>query len=105
MKEIIKVKLKDIDNFKNHPFLVVQDESLSQLSTSIKENGLLNPLVVRKKENGRYELISGHRRKKAMGLIGLTEAEVIVENLNDDEATIYMVDSNMYREKISVDID
>lgn len=105
MKEIIKVKLKDIDNFMNHPFLVVQDDSLSQLSTSIKENGLLNPLVVRKKENGRYELISGHRRKKAMELIGLTEAEVIVENLNDDEATIYMVDSNMYREKISVDID
>lgn len=100
MKEIIKVKLKDIDNFMNHPFLVVQDDSLSQLSTSIKENGLLNPLVVRKKENGRYELISGHRRKKAMELIGLTEAEVIVENLNDDEATIYMVDSNMYREKI-----
>lgn len=100
MKEIIRVKLKDIDNFKNHPFLVAQDDSLSQLATSIKENGLLNPLVVRKKENGRYELISGHRRKKAMELIGLTESEVIVENLNDDEATIYMVDSNMYREKI-----
>lgn len=100
MKEIVKVKLKDIDNFMNHPFLVVQDDSLSQLSTSIKENGLLNPLVVRKKENGKYELISGHRRKKAMELIGLAEAEVIVENLNDDEATIYMVDSNMYREKI-----
>lgn len=62
MKEIIRVKLKD--NFKNHPFLVVQDDSLSQLSTSIKENGLLNSLVVRKKENERYELISGHRRKK-----------------------------------------
>ena len=66
MSEIKNIKLEEIDNFKNHPFKVNNDESLKELSDSIKENGLLNPLTVRLKENGRYELISGHRRKFAM---------------------------------------
>lgn len=60
---LIKIKIKDIDDFKNHPFLVNNDDSLNELVQSIKENGLLNPLIVRKKENDRYEMISGHRRK------------------------------------------
>ena len=61
---IVKINLNDIDAFKEHPFLVNNDESFMELVKSIKENGLLHPLIVRKKENDRYEMISGHRRKK-----------------------------------------
>lgn len=100
MSSIVKIKISEIDSFKNHPFLVNDDNSLKELAESIKEHGLLNPLVVRKKSSGRYEMISGHRRKTAMELLGITEADVIIKELNDDEATVYMVDSNMYREKI-----
>lgn len=95
MKEIVK-----IDSFKDHPFKVENNESLKELRNSIKENGLLNPLVVRKKENERFEMISGHRRKLALELNGIIEADCYIEELNDDEATIYMVDSNIYRNKI-----
>lgn len=98
---LIKIKIKDIDTFKNHPFLVNNDDSLKELAQSIKENGLLNPLIVRrKKDTDRYEMISGHRRKLALELIGIEEADAYVKELNDDEATVYMVDSNIYREKI-----
>ena len=100
MKEIVKVKLRDIDSFENHPFKVNKDDSLNELITSIRENGLLNPLVVRKKENGRFEMISGHRRKLALELNGVEEVDCYIEDLNDDEAIIYMVDSNIYRNKI-----
>ena len=100
MSNIEKIELKKIDSFKDHPFRVNNDESLRNLITSIKENGLLNPLTVRKKENGRYELISGHRRKLAMESLGIDKADAYVKELTDDEATIEMVDSNMYREKI-----
>ena len=100
MSNIEKIKLDKIDSFENHPFQVNNDESLKELANSIKINGLLNPLTVRKKENGRYELVSGHRRKMAMELVGIKEANAYVKELNDDEATIEMVDSNMYREKI-----
>lgn len=100
MEKICRIKLKDIVDFKEHPFLVNNDESLEQLAVSIKENGLLNPLIVRKKSNGKYEMISGHRRKKALELIGETEANVYIKDFDDDEAVICMVDSNIYREKI-----
>ena len=100
MKQIIKIDLGKIDSFKNHPFRVENNESLKELRNSIKENGLLNPLVVRKKENERFEMISGHRRKLALELNGIMEADCYTEELNDDEATIYMVDSNIYRNKI-----
>ena len=63
MNNYKKIKLKDIDSFKNHPYKVENDDSIKELANSIKENGLINPLIVRQKENGRYELISGHRRK------------------------------------------
>ena len=66
---IEKISLDLIDDFNNHPFKVNDDESLKELADSINENGLLEPLVVRKKENGRYEMLSGHRRKKALQLI------------------------------------
>lgn len=100
MKEMTKIKLSDIDSFENHPFKVIKDDSLNELITSIRENGLLNPLVVRRKENGRFEMISGHRRKLALELNGIEEAECYIEKLNDDEAIIYMVDSNIYRNRI-----
>lgn len=100
MNKIEEIELSKIDSFKNHPFKVNNDESLKELSKSIKENGLLNPLLVRKKENGRYELISGHRRKLAMENMGLTKANAIVKDLTYEEAIVEMVDSNMYRDKI-----
>lgn len=100
MENVIDIKISDIDSFKDHPFKVDRDESLIQLADSISDNGLLNPIIVRKKENGRYELISGHRRKLAMEMLQYITIKAIVKDLNDDEATIYMVDSNMYREKI-----
>lgn len=93
MKQIVKIDLRKIDSFKDHPFRVENDESLKELKSSIKEHGLLNPLVVREKENGRYEMLSGHRRKLALELNGITEANCYIEELNDDEAIIYMVDS------------
>lgn len=95
-----KILLSKIDSFKDHPFHVNNDESLKELANSIKENGLYTPLTVRLKEDERYELISGHRRKAAMELLGITETEAYVKELADEEATIEMVDSNMYREKI-----
>lgn len=95
-----KILLSKIDSFKDHPFHVNNDESLKELANSIKANGLYTPLTVRLKEDGRYELISGHRRKAAMELLGITETEAYVKELADEEATIEMVDSNMYREKI-----
>ena len=96
-EELLDLSL--IDSFKNHPFLVLEDESLYELMNSIKENGLLNPLIVRKKKD-RYELISGHRRKKAMELLHITKARCIIKELTDEEAVIYMVDSNLYRSKL-----
>lgn len=96
---IVKIKISEIDRFMNHPFRVNQDESFNELIESIKNNGLLNPIIVRKKNN-RYELISGHRRKEVMELLGKEYIEAIIKDLNDDEATIEMVDSNIYREKV-----
>ena len=99
MSEIVKLKIGDIDQFKNHPYKVQSDESLIQLQESIKTNGLLNPIIVRKKDN-RYELISGHRRKKALELLNVDKARCIIKELTDEEAIIYMVDSNIYRSKL-----
>ena len=100
MNEIIKIKISDIDDFKNHPYKVELGSELNTLVESIKLNGLLVPIVVRRKEDNRYELLSGHRRKKAYEILGLEEIDTIIKNLNDDEATIFMVDSNIYREKL-----
>ena len=100
MESIVKIKISQIDDFKDHPFLVNDDDELKQLANSIKENGLLNPIIVRPKKNERYELISGHRRKLASQLNGMNEIDAFIKELNDDEATIFMVDSNMYRERI-----
>ena len=97
MKKIINIK--DIDDFKNHPFLV-EKTNLDELIESIRENGLLVPLLVSEKEGDRYEMISRHRRKMALEILGIKEVEVEVKELSDEEAIIYMVDSNLYREKL-----
>lgn len=100
MNEYKTIKLSEIDSFKNHPYKVDNNEELNELVDSIKQNGLLNPLIVRTKENGRYEMISGHRRKLALELLGEKEVSVNIKELSDEEATILMVDSNISRERI-----
>lgn len=100
MEKITKINIHDIDDFENHPFLVKEDDSLLELVESIKKNGLLNPVIVRKKDNGRYEMISGHRRKLAFEILGIDKIDSFVKELNSEEAIIQMVDSNLYMEKI-----
>lgn len=97
---IKRINLDLIRSFENHPFKIgKEDESLIALADSIKMNGLLNPLIVREK-GVYYEMISGHRRKAAMKLVGIYEADCDVKDLTDDEAIIFMVDSNLQRERI-----
>ncbi len=97
--DIRTLSIKDIDNFPNHPFRVIVEEDDSILE-SIKNIGVKTPVLVRPKENGRYELISGHRRKMASEMLGIDTIPCVVQELTDDEATILMVDSNFQREKI-----
>ena len=96
--------IKELDinllrEFKNHPFKVLDDERMNELVSSIRERGILSPILVRKKDNF-YEVISGHRRKRATEIIGLEKVPVIIKELTDDDATIIMVDSNIQREEI-----
>lgn len=99
--EYIKyVSIDMIDDFQDHPFNVGEECDLLQMSDSIKENGILSPAIIRKKVDGRYEMISGHRRKKACELAMLDKIPCIVKDLSDEEATILMVDSNIQREKV-----
>lgn len=98
--EIINVPLDELHDFKNHPFKVMDDEKMSELVESIKKNGVLTPGIVRADIDGGYELISGHRRKRACKLAELKEMPVIVKHLDDDEAIIAMVESNSQREEI-----
>jgi len=100
MNNIKKIMMEDIKPFKNHPFKVERNEELVELAESIRTNGLINPIIVRPIDNNKYELISGHRRLEAMKLNGEIEINADIRNLSDEEATIYMVDSNMHREKI-----
>lgn len=94
------VPLNQIDDFPDHPFLVKDDDSMDQLVHSIEMNGVLNPVIARQKEDGRFELISGHRRKHACVKLGVEQIPVIVRELSRDEAVIEMVDSNLQREHI-----
>ena len=100
MSELKKVKLSDIDDFNNHPFKVIKDNSFYELVDSIKENGLLTPLIVRRKESDKYELISGHRRKHALEVLEIIDCEVEIRDLDNDEAIILMVDSNLCRNNV-----
>lgn len=99
-EKTLDVLLTDIDPFPNHPFKVQTDESMLQLAESIKVQGVLTPAIVRQKEDGRYELVSGHRRKLACELAGLATMPVIVREMDKEVAIITMVDSNMQREAI-----
>ncbi len=95
-----QIPLDEIDPFPNHPFQVRDDEDMAQLVESIREKGVITPATVRRKEDGRYELISGHRRKHACELAGLTELPALIVQMDDDEAVIRMVDANLQREHI-----
>lgn len=99
-EKVTTISIDKITDFKWHPFHVTMDEDMAKLIDSIKENDMLMPALVRPKEDGTYEMISGHRRKFALSQLGRKEMNVIVRNLDDDQATILMVDSNIQRENI-----
>lgn len=92
--------IKDLYPFKHHPFYVNNDDALRRLAQSISERGVLTPIIVRRRAKGGYELISGHRRKAACEMIGIELIPAIIKELDDDSATIIMVDSNQQRERI-----
>lgn len=100
LEKVVNIKLNDIDDFPEHPFKVIVNDELKDMAESIKEKGVLSPALVRQKDDGRYEMISGHRRKKASELANKDTIPCIVRDLTDDEATIIMLDSNMQREKV-----
>ena len=100
LSKIRDIPLTEIDDFPDHPFKVRDDEDMAQLVESIKERGIITPATVRQKEDGRYELISGHRRKRACELAGFDTLRCEVVELNRDEATILMVESNYQRSQI-----
>lgn len=99
-EKVTTIPIDKITGFKAHPFHVAMDEDMAKLIDSIKENDMLMPALVRPKSDGTYEMISGHRRKFALSQLGRKEINVIVRNLDDDQATILMVDSNIQRENI-----
>jgi len=99
-EKVIDIPLTDLHPFKNHPFKVTDDESMLETAESITKHGVLVPVIARPREEGGYELISGHRRKRASELAGKETLPCIVRNLDDDAATIIMVDSNIQRENI-----
>ena len=95
-----EIDVRRIHSFPNHPFKVVDDDRMNTLVDSIRENGILNPVIVRPDKNGDYEMISGHRRLHAAGIVGLDKIPAIVKEMSDDEAIIKMVDANIQREEI-----
>ena len=99
-EKVIDIPLTELHPFKNHPFKVTDDESMLETAESITKHGVLVPVIARPREEGGYELISGHRRKRASELAGKETLPCIVRNLDDDAATIIMVDSNIQRENI-----
>ena len=100
LERVINLPPGEISDFPNHPFKVRMDEEMQQMAESVKEHGVLVPALVREKPDGGYEMVAGHRRKRAAELAELPEIPCIVRNLTDDEAIIVMVDSNLQREKI-----
>ena len=99
-EKVMAIPIDKITDFKEHPFHVTMDEDMAKLIDSIKENDMLMPALVRPKKDGTYEMISGHRRKFALSQLGKKEMNVIIRDLDDDQATILMVDSNIQRENI-----
>lgn len=99
-EQIQRIPLSELHPFKDHPFRVVDDDRMMETVESVKEYGVLVPAIARPLEDGGYEIIAGHRRKRACELAGMDEMPVIVKNLDDDESVIIMVDSNLQRENI-----
>lgn len=100
MESIIEVKTSDLHPFPNHPFQVRDDDSMKETVESIKEYGVLSPIIVRPREEGGYEIVSGHRRTHACELAGIETVPVIVRKMDRDAAIVVMVDSNLQRENI-----
>lgn len=100
LNEVQYVDLKELHDFKNHPYHVKDDEDMDKLVESIKQQGILDPAIVRHREEGGYEIISGHRRHHAAIRAGLRDIPVIIRDIEDDEATLAMVDANLHREKL-----
>ena len=100
-EKVVEIELERLRGFENHPFKVRADSQMIELQESIKKYGILNPLIVRPKKDGCYEIISGHRRKFAAEKIGYRRVPVIIRVLKDDEAVVLMVDSNLQRKMIS----
>ena len=99
-EKVMTVSIHDLHPFKDHPFRVLDDDRMKETVESVKEFGVLVPLIARPLEEGGYEIVSGHRRKRACELAGIEELPVLVRDLDDDEAVIIMVDSNLQRENI-----
>lgn len=100
LPRIYDIPLSEIDDFPDHPFQVKLDEDMDQLVESICANGIITPVTLRKKENDRYEMIAGHRRKKACEIAGFTTIKAEIKELTQEEATIFMVESNLQRSTI-----
>ena len=100
LEKVVNLSPSEISDFPNHPFKVRMDAAMQEMTESVKQYGVLVPTLVRPKPEGGYEMVAGHRRKKAADLAGLAEIPCIVRQLTDDEATIIMVDSNIQREDI-----
>lgn len=100
LPKIYDIPLTEIDDFPDHPFKVRMDEDMDQLVESVKERGIITPITLRQKEDGRYEIVSGHRRRKACELAGLETVPAEIKELTRDEAIILMVDSNLQRTTI-----
>ena len=100
LKKICEIPLEEIDEFPDHPFKVLDDEDMMNLAESVREQGIITPATLRKKEDGRYEILSGHRRKRACELAGLDTLRSEVVEMDRDAAVIFMVDSNLQRTTI-----
>lgn len=100
LEKVVLLPPEDISEFPNHPFQVRMDDAMKEMAQSVRENGVLVPALVRPKVGGGYEMVSGHRRKRAAELAGLREIPCIVRDLTDDQAVVIMVDSNLQREQI-----
>ena len=100
LEKVQMIPVNKISNFPKHPYQVREDEEMDEFVKNIKENGVILPVIVRPKEDRTYEMISGHRRKRACELAGIAEIKAIVRDMTDEEAIIQMVDSNKQREKI-----
>ena len=99
--KVVEIEMERLRTFTNHPFKVIGDSQMIELQDSIKKYGVLNPLIVRPRKEGYYEIISGHRRKYAAERLGYNKIPVIIRMMQDDEAVVTMVDSNLQREQIT----